>query len=97
MPQIFVLAVQEINFFHSFTLSFFIALTALCGQIMDWRFESVSSRMLLCVSAFQWIYGMIACIYLYGRKVPLEEDEDIDEYDDESSSDEDEVYSKGNS
>ncbi len=50
MPQIFVLAVQEINFFYSFTLSFFIALTALVGQIMDWRFESVSSRILLAVS-----------------------------------------------
>jgi hypothetical protein len=90
MPQIFVLAVQEINFFYSFTLSFFIALTALVGQVMDWRFESVSSRMLLAVSAIQWVYGMITCIYLYGRKVPLDSEDLGDEYNDDSSdSDED--------
>jgi hypothetical protein len=87
MPQIFVLAVQEINFLYSFTLSFFIALTALCGQIMDWKFESVSSKVLLGVSAFQWLYGMATCIYLYGRKVDLD-GEGVDEYEDEESSDE---------
>ena len=56
---------------------------------MDWKFESVSSRILLAISAIQWIYGMITCVYLYGRKVDLEGD-GVDEYVDEESSDEEE-------
>jgi len=60
-------------------MSFFIALTALCDQIMDdASYESISSRLLLVVSAIQWLYGMFVSIYLYGRKVPIEEeDEDV--------------------
>jgi hypothetical protein len=84
MPELFVLAVQEINFFYSFTMSFFIALTALCDQIMDdASYDSVSSRLLLVVSAIQWLYGMFVSIYLYGRKVPIEEHEDEELLDDD--------------
>jgi hypothetical protein len=86
MPQVFVLAVQEINFFHSFTISFFIALTTLCDQLMDNRYDSTSSQVLFFVSAIQWAYGMFTCLYLYGRKVP-ERDEDLLKLDEDSEED----------
>ena len=90
MPQVFVLAVQEINFFHSFTISFFIALTALCDQIMDNKYDSTSSQVLFFISTIQWIYGMFVCIYLYGRKVP-EDDDDEETAVEEDSEELDEV------
>lgn len=69
MPEVFVLVVQEINFFHSFVISFFIALTALCDQLMDNKYDTKSQQILLIVSSIQWIYGMFISLYLYGRKV----------------------------
>jgi hypothetical protein len=89
MPQVFVLAVQEINFFHSFTISFFIALTTLCDQLMDNRYDSTSSQVLFFVSAIQWAYGMFTCLYLYGRKVPeaAEGDEDLLKLDEDREED----------
>ncbi len=80
-PTIFVLAVQEANFFYSFTLSFFIALTTICDQMMDRRFESLSSKLLFVIALLQWVYGMFISIYLYGRKVPSDEDDDDDDDD----------------
>jgi hypothetical protein len=84
MPETFVLAVQETNFFYSFTLSFFVALTTLCDQIMDKRFESISAKVLLGVSAVTWVYGMVVCLYLFGRKVPLDQADEDEEEDSDS-------------
>lgn len=89
MPEVFVLAVQEINFFHSFTISFFIALTILCDQLMDNKYDSTSSQVLFFVSAVQWTFGMFTCLYLYGRKVPeaVAENEDVLKLDEDSEED----------
>ena len=88
MPEVFVLAVQEINFFHSFTISFFIALTTLCDQLMDNRYDSTSSQVLFLISAVQWAYGMLTCLYLYGRKVPeVAENEELLKLDEDSEED----------
>jgi hypothetical protein len=85
MPQIFVLAVQEANFFYSFTVSFFIAMTVLCDQVMDAHFDTVSALLLFWVSLCQLILGAFTCLYLYGRKVsPDEFDDDDDEDNDDS-------------
>lgn len=76
---------------YSFTLSFFIALITLCDQIMDLHFNTMSARMLLFVSASQWLYGMFISIYLYGRKVQRVGDfGEPEEEEEEDSSDEDE-------
>ncbi len=91
MPEVFVLAVQEINFFHSFILSFFIALTALCDQIMDNKYDTTSSQVVSIIAAIQWVYGMFTCIYLYGRKVPDEDESKLEEEEEEQEIDLDDV------
>ena len=57
---------------------------------MDWEFESVSARILLGVSSIQWLYGMLTCVYLYGRKVDLAEDAADAEDESTTSSEEEE-------
>ena len=50
---------------------------------MDHHIESYSARVLLIVSAIKWGYGMVICIYLYGRKVPPEGEVDDDDDEDD--------------
>lgn len=68
-PQKFVLAVQEANFFYSFTLSAFIAAATLINLLDDGNFEPFVI-LLLVSSSFYFLYGIYISCYLYGRKVP---------------------------
>ena len=79
MPPTFVLAIQETNFFYSFTMSFFVALTVMCDQIMDWHFDKGTGRVLFGLSLIQWLFGMFVTIYLYGRKVSSDDEDDEDD------------------
>lgn len=65
-------------------MSFFVALTILCDQIMDAHFDTISSRILFGAALSQWIYGMFICLYLYGRKVSINVDDDDDDDDDDT-------------
>ena len=53
----------------------------MCDQIMDWHLDQITAKVLFFLSLFQWIYGMFVTIYLYGRKVCYEEDDEEDEED----------------
>lgn len=41
---------------------------------MDAHMETFSARLLLFLALTQLIYGMVLCVYLYGRKVSTTDD-----------------------
>lgn len=82
-PTNFLMAVQETNFLYSLTLSGFIAATVTCTMLLEGEFSgdaAQSNWIMLSLSSFYFVYGLVVSIVYYGRKtdhlnrIPLQPD-----------------------
>jgi len=91
LPTNFLLAVQETNFLYSFALSGFVSFTTGATMLIENNFsgdgDGYLAKLMLIISLSYSLYGVVICIYMYGRKT----DHLFTEEDDEDSEEEDEI------